>query len=319
MWQVKGGGGRVGLSMSCSGIDEFTLPDGSVAKVVALALHYKRSRFYSLLLFLFFTTSHLKDIYFTSVSLEIAAAFKIHPGPSARPTAEETCCKKPNTAHSHTVQVSPKTHLHLIAETLLRPWPAEVASCSDALIWPLPVLLQTNQDKSFIPNRHSLKKKISSKFWPLKLASLAQNADFPWTFATKLDSERSSFALSVFCWFLFVLWTPLEKPGCADERRVCGFGASLWIWTDLFWGVDGNQNWLESSNGMAFLTDQYCNIKALASVHIEVPFTGWDCNWCHLGRVSLNMTQQIAAVWDWHLCQKKNWKSTNNTKTKEKK
>lgn len=83
------------MSMSCSGIDEFTLPDGSVAKVVALVLHFKRSRFHSLLLlFFFFTTSHLKDIYFTSVSLHIAAAFKIHPGPSARPTAEETCRKK---------------------------------------------------------------------------------------------------------------------------------------------------------------------------------------------------------------------------------
>lgn len=47
-------GGRVGVSMSCSGIDEFTLPDGSVAKVVALVLHFKRSRFYSLLLLFFF-------------------------------------------------------------------------------------------------------------------------------------------------------------------------------------------------------------------------------------------------------------------------
>lgn len=83
------------MSMSCSGIDEFTLPDGSVAKVVALVLHFKRSRFHSLLLlFFFFTTSHLKDIYFTSVSLHIAAAFKIHPGSSARPTAEETRRKK---------------------------------------------------------------------------------------------------------------------------------------------------------------------------------------------------------------------------------
>lgn len=98
----------------------------STSNVLASTLYY--------FFFFFFTTSHLKDIYFTSVSLHIVAAFKIHPGPSARPTAEETCCKKPNTARSHTVQVSPKTHLHLIAETLLRPWPTEVTSCSDASI-----------------------------------------------------------------------------------------------------------------------------------------------------------------------------------------
>lgn len=122
------------------------------------------STLYYFFFFFFFTTSHLKDIYFTSVSLHIAAAFKIHPGPSARPTAEVTCRKKPNTARSHTVQVSPKTHLHLIAETLLRPWPTEVTSCSDASIWPLPVLLRTNQDKTFIPNRHSLKKNLLQIF-----------------------------------------------------------------------------------------------------------------------------------------------------------
>lgn len=37
--------------MSCSGMDELKLPDGSVAKVVALVFHFKRSRFYLSLLF----------------------------------------------------------------------------------------------------------------------------------------------------------------------------------------------------------------------------------------------------------------------------
>lgn len=294
--------------MSCSGTDEFTLPDGldgdgrcSRAPLPTLSL---------LLLTTFFflsTTSHLEDIYFTSVSLCTSwFAFKVHPGPPAWPTAEETCCKNTEALHTCT----PSRFLQKRAFTLLlRLSLGPGADGSDRLrrrfgrTTPWSV---ANHPRQEFHSTSILKKK-----WAPNFPNIGADARvFSWTFAAKLDLERSS--LIVHRRFLFVLWTPLEKPGRAGKRSVCGFGASLRFGRTCYQGADGKtKNWLGSSQGMAFLTDQHCNIKALASVHIEVPFTGWNLELMPPWLCIAEMTQQIAAAWDWHLCEKKKYITEN--------
>ncbi|KAF3696636.1 hypothetical protein EXN66_Car012314 [Channa argus] len=56
---------------------------------------------------------------------------------------------------------------------------------------------------------------------------------------------------------------------CLSDFAHCGLNQSLlcsWIYTDTMQSID--HNWLEGSNMMAFFTDQYCSIKALAAMHI---------------------------------------------------
>lgn len=42
----------------------------------------------------------------------------------------------------------------------------------------------------------------------------------------------------------------------------------FWIQTDTVQSTDRDHNWLESSYRMAFFSDQYCSVKALAAMHI---------------------------------------------------
>lgn len=107
----------------------------------------------------------------------------------------------------------------LIAETLLKRRPAEVASCGCAPTWPLPVLLQANEDETFIPISSTFSSKFSH-FCTAKASFLAANADFPWRFPTMSDLERSSEALFVFCLFC-ALDTFLEKPAVYGFGRTC--------------------------------------------------------------------------------------------------
>lgn len=70
-----GGWGGAGCPCHALELDEFTLPDGSMAKDFAFMLHFQHSRFPFFFFKSRFTPSHLKDIYiFSFISIFICRA-----------------------------------------------------------------------------------------------------------------------------------------------------------------------------------------------------------------------------------------------------